>query len=215
MNQIQFTEWLPQLLEGLKVTLGASLVSIITSTILGAIVAILVAYDNKVLTGILRVFVSVFRNTPLLVIMFFIFYGLPLFNIAWSPLVCGIVAITLNESAFVAEILRGSILNIPQGDIEAAVSLGLKKGQVSRKVVFPLAMRNSLPMLVGQSSVIVKDTSLFSLIMVFDLMRSGQAFYDKHLSSTSIWIVGGIYVIIFLLLTLVGSHIEKKAAFKR
>ncbi|MCQ2567963.1 MAG: amino acid ABC transporter permease, partial [Mogibacterium sp.] len=166
MNGLQFAEWLPDLLEGLKVTMAASLISIVTSTVLGAVVAIFVAYDNKIVTGILRVFVSIFRNTPLLVIMFFIFYGLPLINVVWPPLVCGVLAITLNESAFVAEILRGSILNIPQGDIEAAVSLGLKKWQVSSKIIFPLAMRNSVPMLVGQSSVIVKDTSLFSLIMI-------------------------------------------------
>lgn len=215
MNGLQFAEWLPDLLEGLKVTMAASLISIVTSTVLGSVVAIFVAYDNKIVTGILRVFVSIFRNTPLLVIMFFMFYGLPLINVVWPPLVCGILAITLNESAFVAEILRGSILNIPQGDIEAAVSLGLKKWQVSSKIIFPLAMRNSVPMLVGQSSVIVKDTSLFSLIMIFDLMRAGQAYYDKYLSSVSIWIVGVIYVLIFLALSWLGSRLEQKASFKR
>lgn len=215
MNQLQFVGWVPELLEGFKITLSASMISIVTSVILGAIVAMFVAYDNKIMTGILRVFVSIFRNTPLLVIMFFVFYGLPLIGITWPPLVCGIIAITLNESAFVAEILRGSILNIPQGDIEAAVSLGLKKWQVSSKVIFPLAIRNSVPMLVGQSSVIVKDTSLFSLIMIFDLMRSGQAYYDKYLSSVSIWIVGLVYVLIFLALSWLGSYIEKKSAFKR
>ncbi len=215
MNALQFAGWLPDLLEGLKITMAASLISIVTSTVLGAVVAIFVAYDNKIVTGILRVFVSIFRNTPLLVIMFFIFYGLPLINVVWPPLLCGILAITLNESAFVAEILRGSILNIPQGDIEAAVSLGLKKWQVSSKIIFPLAMRNSVPMLVGQSSVIVKDTSLFSLIMIFDLMRAGQAYYDKYLSSVSIWIVGVIYVLIFLALSWLGARLEQKASFKR
>ena len=215
MNALQFAGWLPDLLEGLKITMAASLISIVTSTVLGAVVAIFVAYDNKIVTGILRVFVSIFRNTPLLVIMFFIFYGLPLINVVWPPLLCGILAITLNESAFVAEILRGSILNIPQGDIEAAVSLGLKKWQVSSKIIFPLAMRNSVPMLVGQSSVIVKDTSLFSLIMIFDLMRASQAYYDKYLSSVSIWIVGVIYVLIFLALSWLGARLEQKASFKR
>ena len=215
MNSIQFAEWLPQLLEGLKITLAASLISIVTSTALGSLVAMFVAFDNKILSGFLRVFVSIFRNTPLLVIMFFIFYGLPMVGITCAPLFCGILAITLNESAFVAEIIRGNILSIPQGDIEAAVSLGLRKWQVSSRIIFPLAMRNSVPMLVGQSSVIVKDTSLFSLIMIMDLLRSGQAYYDKYLSSVSIWIVGAVYVVIFLVLTWLGSHIETRSAFKR
>ena len=215
MNSVQFAWWLPSLLEGLRVTLGASVIAIITSLIWGAVIAMLVAYDNKVITAIMRVYISIFRNTPLLVIMFFCFYGLPLLGIGWSGLVCGILAITLNEGAFVAELIRGSIKNIPSGEIEAACSLGLKKGQVVRKVIFPLGFRNAIPMLTGQASVIVKDTSLFSLIMLVDLSRAGGIFYDKYLSSVSIWIVAVLYVIIFLVFTQLGRIVEKKLMVRR
>ena len=215
MSSMQFAAWLPDLLEGLKITLVGSIISIFTSTVLGSIIAMLIAYDNKPINGVLRVYISIFRNTPLLVIMFFIFYGAPMIGISWPALFCGVLAITLNESAFVAEIIRGSINTIPQGDIEVACSLGLHKGQVARKVIFPLAIRSSVPMLLGQSSVIIKDTSLFSLIMIMDLTRAGQAFYDKYLSSVSIWIVAVIYVVIFLLLTVAGNYTEKKVSYKR
>lgn len=215
MNYVQFIGWLPKLLEGLKITLSASVVSVFTSVLWGSLLAMLLAYDNKLVTVLVRVYVSVFRNTPLLVIMFFCFYGLPMLGVEWPALVCGILAITLNEGAFVTEILRGAIKNLPNGEIEAACSLGLRKEQVVRKIVFPLAFRNSIPMLTGQASVMVKDTSLFSMIMIVDITRAGSIFYDKYLSSVSVWIVACIYVAIFLIFTRVGKFVEKKAMVKR
>lgn len=193
----------------------ASLISIAAALIVGALVAIVVAYDNRVLTAICRVYISVFRNTPLLVIMFFFYYGLPMLNVSWPALVCGIAAITVNESAFIAEIIRGAIKDIPRGEIEAVCSLGLTKFQVVRKLIFPLAFSNAIPMLTGQASVIVKDTSLFSIIMVMDLMRAGNKFYEKYLNSTSIWIVALIYVLIFACITQLGRRIEKKTMVRR
>lgn len=215
MNEVQFINWLPSLLEGLKITLSASVISVFTSILWGSALAMLLAYDSKVVTPIVRAYVSVFRNTPLLVIMFFCFFGLPMVGLEMPALVCGILAITLNEGAFVAEIIRGSVKNLPAGEIEAACSLGLRKSQVVNKIVFPLAFRNSIPMLTGQSSVMVKDTSLFSMIMIVDITRAGSMFYDKYLSSVSVWIVAALYVLIFLLFTQAGRLIEKKALVKR
>lgn len=215
MTYVQFADWLPSLLSGLKITLGASVISVFTSLIWGSLIAILIANDNSVLTGISRVYVSIFRNTPLLVIMFFCFYGLPMIGISFPALLCGVLAITLNEGAFVAEILRGSIRNLPSGEIEAACSLGLRRVQVVNKIIFPLAFRNSIPMLTGQASVMVKDTSLFSLIMIVDLTRAGSIFYDKYLNSISVWIVAVLYILIFLAFTCIGKFVEKKSMVKR
>lgn len=215
MNYVQFQQWLPSLLEGLKITLLASAISIFTSIVWGSIVSILSSLGSKILSGVMRVYTSIFRNTPLLVIMFFCFYGLPLMGISMPALVCGILAITLNEGAFVAEILRGAVKNLPAGEIEAAYSLGLSRFSVVTRIVFPLAIRNSVPMLTGQASIMVKDTSLFSLIMIVDITRAGSMFYDKYLSSVSIWIVAAIYVAIFLLITQLGKFVEKKSLVAR
>lgn len=215
MNYVQFQQWLPSLLEGLKITLLASAISIFTSIVWGSIVSILSSLGSKILSGVMRVYTSIFRNTPLLVIMFFCFYGLPLMGVSMPALVCGILAITLNEGAFVAEILRGAVKNLPAGEIEAAYSLGLSRFSVVTRIVFPLAIRNSVPMLTGQASIMVKDTSLFSLIMIVDITRAGSMFYDKYLSSVSIWIVAAIYVAIFLLITQLGKFVEKKSLVAR
>lgn len=215
MNEVQLIRWLPSLLEGLKVTLGASVLSVFTSILWGSVLAVILAYDNRILAPPVRVYISVFRNTPLLVLMFFCFYGMPLLGAALPGLACGVLAITLNEGAFVAEILRGSIRNLPSGEIEAACSLGLRKSQVVNNIVFPLALRNSIPMLTGQASVMVKDTSLFSMLMIVDITRAGSMFYDKYLSSVSIWIVAALYILIFLAFTQLGRFFERKAIVKR
>ena len=117
MSFIQFSKWLPTLLEGIKNTTITAVIGICLAILVGAFAAMLLAYDSTVISAVVRVYISVFRNTPLLVIIFFFYYGLPLINITLSGLVCGILSIALNEGAFVAEIIRGSIKSIPAGEI--------------------------------------------------------------------------------------------------
>jgi His/Glu/Gln/Arg/opine family amino acid ABC transporter permease subunit len=215
MNWLQFEAWLPELLNGLKMTVLSSLLSALTSILWGSIIVSLMAMGNKLINSFLRIYISIFRNSPLLVQMFFFFYGFPHIGIVLSPLTCGILAVTLNEGAFVAEILRGAIRSLPTGELEAAYSLGLSKYQVIKKIILPLAIKSSIPMLIGQCSIIIKDTSLFSLIMILDLTRAGVRFYTRTFNNASIWIVAVIYVFLFLFLTYIGKHVEKKNIIRR
>lgn len=215
MNAIQFANWLPDLLTGLRVTILSSIAGILTSIIWGCILASLRCLNFQILSAAIRIYIIIFRNVPLLVVMFFLFYGTPLVGINIPSILCGIIAITLNEGAFVAEIIRGSIKNMPKGEIEAAKSLGLGNLTIIRKITFPLAFRASIPMLLGQASIIIKDTSLFSMIMIMDLTRAGNQFYATYFSPTAIWIVGVIYVAIFLIYTVIGKVIEQKVVVRR
>lgn len=215
MSSVQFLSWLPSLLHGLEVTVLASLAGIITSIIWGSILSSLRALNNPVLSLVIRAYTSIFRNTPLLVVMFFLFYGLPMLDITISEVACGLIAITLNEGAFVAEILRGSIANVKKGEIEAAESMGLNRFQIVRYLVFPLAFRDSIPMILGQSSIIIKDTSLFSMIMILDLTAAGSRFYARYFNATSIYIVGFVYILLFLIYSVIGRKIENKVCVRR
>lgn len=197
MNRTQFFEWLPQLLQGLEVTVGASILCIILAVLWGCLAASIISLRLPGLTQILRAYTSIFRNTPLLVVMFFFFYGLPYVGIKLSAITCGILSITLNEGAFVAEIIRGSIKSIPKGEIEAAYSIGLNRLQVAGYVTIPLAIKASIPMITGQASIVIKDTSLFSTIMILDLTRAGDQFYSRYLNITAIWIIATIYIALF------------------
>ncbi len=215
MTSLQFSSWLPILLHGLRVTVLASLAGIVTSIIWGCILASLRALEIKPLSMIIRAYTSIFRNTPLLVVMFFLFYGFPMINLDLPAIACGIIAITLNEGAFVAEIIRGAIQNVKKGEIEAARSMGLSRAQVVHHIIFPLAIRDSVPMILGQSSIIIKDTSLFSMIMIIDLTAAGRQFYAKYFNPTSIWIVGLVYIALFLIFSLIGRLIERKVRVNR
>ena len=177
MNAIQFANWLPDLLSGLKITVLASIVAILTSVVWGCVLASLRCLNLRVLSAVIRIYIVIFRNVPLLVVMFFLFYGLPLVGVDIPAVFCGVISITLNEGAFVAEIIRGSIKNMPRGEVEAAKSLGLGRLTIIRRITFPLAFRASIPMLLGQSSIVIKDTSLFSMIMIMDLTRAGSQYY--------------------------------------
>ena len=215
MNAIQFANWLPDLLSGLKITVLASIVAILTSVVWGCVLASLRCLNLRVLSAVIRIYIVIFRNVPLLVVMFFLFYGLPLVGVDIPAVFCGVISITVNEGAFVAEIIRGSIKNMPRGEVEAAKSLGLGRLTIIRRITFPLAFRASIPMLLGQSSIVIKDTSLFSMIMIMDLTRAGSQYYATYFSPTAIWIVGVVYVAIFLIFTIVGRVVENKVVVKR
>ena len=215
MNAIQFANWLPDLLSGLTITVLASIVAILTSVVWGCVLASLRCLNLRVLSAVIRIYIVIFRNVPLLVVMFFLFYGLPLVGVDIPAVFCGVISITLNEGAFVAEIIRGSIKNMPRGEVEAAKSLGLGRLTIIRRITFPLAFRASIPMLLGQSSIVIKDTSLFSMIMIMDLTRAGSQYYATYFSPTAIWIVGVVYVAIFLIFTIVGRVVENKVVVKR
>lgn len=211
----RIVQWLPELFDALKVTLVASLISIITSIIWGCLISCLEALNIKITNILIKVYVSIFRNTPLLVVLFFLFFGLPYAGIVLPGMICAVISITLNEGAFVAEILRGAIYNVPKGEIEAAKSLGLSDFEVVMKIIFPLAFRASIPALAGQSSIVIKDTSLLSMIMIVEITRCGNLFYSKYFDSVSIWIVGALYIGLFLLVSFAGKQLEKKIAVRR
>jgi ABC-type amino acid transport system permease subunit len=170
---------------------------------------------NRPLNYILKMYVSIFRNSPLLVQLFFFFYGLPSIGIRMSSFMTGVLAITLNEGAFVTEIIRGSINGIPKNDWEAAQSLGLSQLQILRKVIFPQAFRNAIPALTGQISMVIKDTSLFSLIMIIELTRVGNMIYNKYLDFTGFIFGAVLYIAIFLVTNNISFVLEKRYRVKR
>lgn len=209
-NYRLISEWLPIFIEALTTTLEVSALSAILALCLGSIVASAMSVDNRFLGYILQAYVSIFRNSPLLAQLFFFFYGLPLIGIRISPFMTGVIAIMLNEGAFMTEIIRGSINGIPKGDWEAARSLGLSDFQILRKVVFPQAFRNAIPSLTGQISIVIKDTSLLSMIMIVELTRVSNMIYNKYLDFTGFIFAAILYIVIFIVINNLSFLLEKK-----
>jgi polar amino acid transport system permease protein len=207
--------WWPDLLKGLGVTFGAFLSCTILSLVVGILVASLIAIRDPVFSKIFAAYVSIFRNTPLLVQLFFIFYGLPFIGIRLSPITCGIVGIALNEGAFIAEIFRGNIQAIRKGEWEAAESLGLSRVQVLRYAILPQAVRDAIPAITGQVSIIIKDTSLLSLIMIVELTRVANKIYTRTFDTTGFFVTAILYIGLYLLLNTASRVLEQKVRVRR
>ena len=163
------------LLSGLTTTIYISIVSIIISAIIGFIVAVPALAKNKFLTYFNIGYVEIVRAIPLLVLILWIYYGLPIMTgISFSPFVSGIIALSISESAFQAEIFRAGINSIKKAQWEAGSSLGLTFFKRLRLVILPQAIKNILPALGNQFVYVLKMSSLVSIIGIGDLTRKAN-----------------------------------------
>src|SRR4051812_25217465 len=174
-------EYLPLFLEGTIWTIILSLISVLIGTILGLFVGFGKMAKNSVLRWIFICYINVFRGTPLLVQVFIIHFAvMPHFMNPVNPIVSGIVSLTLNASAYIAEIFRAGIQSIDKGQMEAARSLGMNHSQAMRKVVLPQAIKRMIPPLGNEFIVLVKDSSVVALIGVTDLLYWGRAAVGQY-----------------------------------
>jgi polar amino acid transport system permease protein len=174
-NNVEGLTNLKFLLSGLTTTIYISVVSIIISMILGFIIAIPSLAKSKLLTYINVGYVEIVRAIPLLVLILWIYYGLPIMTgISFSPFVSGIIALAISESAFQAEIFRAGINSIKKAQWEAGSSLGLSFFKRLRLVILPQAIKNILPALGNQFVYVLKMSSLVSIIGIGDLTRKAN-----------------------------------------
>ena len=163
------------LLSGMGLTIYISIISIFISVILGFIIAIPSLAKNKFLTYINISYVEIVRAIPLLVLILWVYYGLPIITgLSFSPFVSGIIALSISESAFQAEIFRAGINSIKQAQWEAGSSLGLNFFKRLRLVILPQAIKNILPALGNQFVYVLKMSSLVSIIGIADLTRKAN-----------------------------------------
>ena len=174
-NNIEGLTNLKFLLSGLTTTIYISVISIVISMILGFVVAIPSLAKNKFLTYINIGYVEIVRAIPLLVLILWIYYGLPIMTgISFSPFVSGIIALSISESAFQAEIFRAGINSIKKAQWEAGSSLGLNFFRKLRLVILPQAIKNILPAIGNQFVYVLKMSSLVSIIGIGDLTRKAN-----------------------------------------
>ncbi len=174
-NNVEGLTNLKFLLSGLTTTIYISIISIIISMVLGLIVAIPSLAKNKFLTYINIGYVEIVRAVPLLVLILWIYYGLPIMTgISFSPFVSGIIALAISESAFQAEIFRAGINSIKKAQWEAGSSLGLNFFKRLRLVILPQAIKNILPAIGNQFVYVLKMSSLVSIIGIGDLTRKAN-----------------------------------------
>lgn len=169
-------QYLWRFVEGLENTLIAAGISLVAAVILGTLLALGRLSRSIVLWRPVAGYVAFVLATPLLVQIYLIYYGLPILvpaTLRWSEMTLGTIALSLHNAAYMSEIVRGGIASVPRGQIEGGKAVGMTYLQRLRHIVLPQAFANIIPPLLGQAAVLIKDTSLLSIIGVFDFLSAG------------------------------------------
>lgn len=203
-------EVLPSLLKGSLVTLEVFSIVLLLSIPLGAVLAFLMKLSIKPLNWLLTIYIWIMRGTPLLLQLIFIYYVLPNVGITLDRLPAAILAFTLNYAAYFAEIFRGGIESIPQGQYEAAKVLKLNHLQTIRYIILPQVTKVVLPSVFNEVITLVKDSALVYTLGVGDLLLASRTAANRAASLVPMFIAGAIYLILIGCLTLVSKQVEKK-----
>jgi octopine/nopaline transport system permease protein len=201
-----------RLLEGLPLTLNLAFTSVALGAVLAMVLALMRMSGVRVLDWFARAYVFVFRGTPLLVQIFLIYYGLGQFRPTlqefglWvffrEPYWCAVLALTLNTGAYASEIIRGGLQAVPHAQVEAAQASGMSGFLLFRRIVFPIAVRQALPAYGNEIILMVKATSLASIITMMELTGIAQKLISQTFRAVEIFIVAGaMYLILNFLVT--------------
>lgn len=198
------------ILDGLLVTLEVAVVSIILSFIIGSILGILRYLKIPVLSLVVGIVVDIIRNLPLLLIIFFTYFALPQIGIQFSIFWSAVVALTIFESAMLSEIIRGGLLAVPKGQMEAGISTGLTKGQTIFYIVLPQGLKLMVPPLVSQFVSLIRDTSLAVIISLPELTHNTKIIYAQHPNTVlpMFFIMAFCYFIICYSLSIFSKRFE-------
>lgn len=206
-------ESLPALIDGAGVTLYIAALGLVGGTAVGLVVGLARAYAPRVINAVAFAYVEVIRGTPIVVQVMFLYFALPIAtDIRIDPMSAATGAIIINAGAYIAEVVRGAFLSVPNGLREAGLAMGLPTWKVLALVVGPVAARRLVPPLGNQFIVSLKDTSLFIVIGVGELTRTGQEIMATNFKAVEIWAtVAVLYLIMTGTLSGVLRLIERKA----
>ncbi len=197
---------------GLTVKLGVA--GILISFLIGLICVAIQYYRVPVLRRIVSIYIEISRNTPLLVQLFFIYYGLPKIGIKTDPAACGIAGLAFLGGSYMAEAFRSGIESIPAVQEESAYSLGMNKLQTMRYVILPQALSVSVPALVANVIFLLKETSVFSAISLLDLMFTAKDLIGLYYKTTeSLFLLVVFYLLILLPVSIIGSLLERRLRY--
>lgn len=207
------------LISAMGQTMLLAVISLFFASILGLAFGLLNSLNNKACSFIARLYVDAIRGWPLIVLAFFVYFGLPMFirdvlgisGFTLSAFQAGIVALSLNCGAYMAEIIRAGIQSIDKGQMEAARSLGLPFPQAMAKVVLPQAIRTMIPSIINQFIITLKDTSILTVIGLSELTNVGKTISANTMRPLETWfIIGTFYMIVVLILSKVSRDIERR-----
>lgn len=206
------------LLEAMGQTLIMAFYSLIFASIIGLIFGMLSVLKSKVCNVIAQIFVDIIRGVPMIVLAFFVFFGVPYAlknflhsTFTFTALQAGIICLSLNCGAYMSEIIRAGIQSVDVGQMEAARSLGIPYWKSMQKVVLPQAIRTMIPSIINQFIITLKDTSILSVIGFPELVNAAKNVIVINFKSFQVWlIVGVMYLIVITILSKVAKALERR-----
>jgi len=208
-------EYMPLYGQCFLATLWLSALSLLGAILVGIIACAMRLSHSRIMTGVAGVYIESIRSTPLLVQLYFFYFGLPTLGVMLPEWVTGVIALTLNSGAYYAEIIRSGIQAIHTGQIEAGIASGLNYFQRMRYIILPQALGMTIRPMLGQAIVLVKDSSLLSLISIMELTRAGQMLTsDRFMPAEGFLTTAAFYLILYYMLKAFSGWAEKRLIFR-
>ena len=207
-------QYLPLYKKAAWLTLRLGLAGIVIAIVVGLVCALVQYYKVPVLRRIVGAYVELSRNTPLLVQLFFIYYGLPKIGIKTNAEICGIAGLAFLGGSYMAEAFRSGLESIEPIQTESAMSLGMDHAQTMRYIILPQAMSISVPAFVANVIFLLKETSVFSAISLMDLMFTAKDLIGLYYKTTEcLFLLVVFYLLILLPVSLLGSWLERRVRY--
>ena len=211
MNGEVIMAYLPLYGEAALLTVKLGVIGIVFAIIVGLFCSIIQYYKVPVVRRIVSVYIEISRNTPLLVQLFFIFYGLPRLGIPTDAETCGIAGLAFLGGSYMAEAFRSGLESVDKIQTESAYSLGMNRLQTMRYVILPQAMSVSIPAFVANVIFLLKETSVFSAISLMDLMFTAKDLMGMdHNTVECLFLLVSFYLLILLPISIVGTVVERR-----
>lgn len=211
MNFDFIREYIPLYIEAAKLTVRIAVIGIIISIVVGFICSLIRYYKVPVLHQIIGIYIELSRNTPLLIQLFFLYFGLPRVGIILSSEACAITGLVFLGGSYMAEAFRSGLEAVPESQMESGLSLGLTRFQVVRYVLMPQAVSISVPAFAANTIFLIKETSVFSAVALADLMYTAKDLIGLYYETTeALFMLVIAYLIILLPVSVLFSVIERK-----
>ncbi len=215
MDNEVLISYLPRYIDAFWLTVRIGFIGIALSLVIGVVSAFFRYFKVPVLSGISGFYVELFRNTPLLVQLFFIYFGLPKVGFSVSAEVCGALGLGLLGGSYMSEGFRSGLEAVSVSQTESAVALGMTPRQMFQHVILPEAFTLSIPATVANVIFLLKETSVFSAISLMDLMFTAKDLIGLYYNTTeALFLLVVFYIVMLLPVSIVGNVIEKKVRFR-
>lgn len=207
-------EYMPLFWDAFILTLQIAWTGIALAVVIGTICALIRHFKIPILKHIVKGYIEFFRNTPLLIQLFFLYFGLPKAGISLSAEACGIMGLALLGGSYMAESFRSGLEAIPRIQTESALSLGMNRMQMFRHILFPQAFAVSVPAFMANIIFLLKETSVFSAISLMDLMFTAKDLIGLYYKTAEcLFLLTGFYLVILLPVSIAGNILERRFGY--